>query len=389
MKVNVWLVTRKRKRGKTYAIRWIDPATGRMRCEGVGSDHHLAKRLLERKRAELRTGQSNDPIAADYDDFVSMVLDRCETKERAEGTIREVERVLLTFKMIINPRDVTAITPAMIDEFDAVRRQGARKCSACRWSNVADAETCWKCDEPLKLPARPIKVGTRRKSLAYLKGALERARREYRLPANPMADYEFPATERKMPRALEVSELLALYRAADEQWKVFVYIGATAGPRSGELLALNWSDVDFDKGLLTLRGTKAHRDRMAYLDDGGLTMLRGLKGRRRIVGLSDAPVFIRTDGYRVGHRWRQGYVNREWHRLRKAAEVGPCTPHSLRKSCGTFLAEADINQRIAREVTGHATSAVLEQYYQLARSGAARDAVTKAATPFREAIAGA
>jgi len=389
MKVNVWLVTRKRKRGKTYAIRWIDPATGKMRCEGVGSDHHLAKRLLERKRQDLLSGRLGDPIKAGFDDFVAMVVEHREQKERAESTVREIERVLLAFKMICDPKDVMAITPAMIDRFDAVRRQGSRRCSACRWSNVADAETCWKCGKPLKLPVKPIGIRTRCKSLGYLKGALETARRTYRLPVNPMADYEFPVVEQKMPRALEVSELLALYRAADEQWKAFLYIGATAGPRSGELLKLNWGDVDFDKGLLALRGTKGRCDRVAYLDDGAVGMLRELKERRRIVGPSDVAIFLRTDGQIIGHRWTQTFVNRQWHRLREQAGVAYCTPHALRKSCGTFLAEAGVNQRIAREVTGHATAAVLEQYYQLARSGAARDAVTKAAAPLREAIAGA
>ena len=80
MRLSVWLVTRKRKRGMTYAVRWVDPATGRMRCEGCGRDRHLAKRLVERKRAELRGGLMGDPIRAPFDEFVHMVLEKLAQK---------------------------------------------------------------------------------------------------------------------------------------------------------------------------------------------------------------------------------------------------------------------------------------------------------------------
>ena len=75
-----------------------------------------------------------------------------------------------------------------------------------------------------------------------------------------------------------------------------------------------------------------------------------------------------------------------WHRLREKAGVEYCCPKDLRKTSATNLAEADINQRIAREITGHATSDVLERYYQRARTEAARAAVTKAAEPLRRAL---
>ena len=77
---------------------------------------------------------------------------------------------------------------------------------------------------------------------------------------------------------------------------------------------------------------------------------------------------------------------RDWHRLREQAGVAYCTPKDLRKTCATHLAEAGINQRIAREVTGHATNAVLERYYQLARATTARDAVNKATAQLSRAL---
>ena len=143
MRVNVWRIARKRKRGTMYAIRWRDPSTGRMRCESCGPDKQLARRLVEQKRVELRAGHLGEAVRAPYDAFVGMVLQKLEQKERAAATIREVEAVLRRFGAICDPAGVASITTQMIDRYDAARRRGYRLCSdrSCRWSNVAEATT--------------------------------------------------------------------------------------------------------------------------------------------------------------------------------------------------------------------------------------------------------
>ena len=373
----------------TYAVRWVDPSTGRMRCEGCGTDRHLAKRMIERKKAELRAGILGDATRAKYDDFVAMVLKKLAQKERAPATIHAVERVLERFKMICDPSDVGLITTQMIDRYDWKRRQGARRCWArnCCWSNLADASVCWKCGHPLTDLVRPLSVVTRITDLKLLKASLARARKEYRLPINPFAEYEWPTVDEKLPRALELSEVLKIMAVADEQWTVFIYVAIVTGMRTGELIGLNWSGTDLERGVCTLRSTKGRRDRLAYLDDHAVQLLRKHLGKRRFVGPVDAPVFIRTDEYALpGARWTAAFLVRMWHRLREKAGVAHCCPKDLRKTSATNLAEANINQRIAREVTGHATSAVLEQYYQRARTEAVRAAVTKAAEPLRRAL---
>ena len=39
-------------------------------------------------------------------------------------------------------------------------------------------------------------------------------------------------------------------------------------------------------------------------------------------------------------------------------------PHDLRKTVGTLLAERGVNQKVAAEYLGHATSTTTERYYQ-------------------------
>ncbi len=355
---------------------------------GYGRDKTLAKRMAGKKREELRAGITGDTVRAGYDDFVEMVLEKMRRLERAESYIDETARVLDLFKMICKPRNVNAITVNTLDRFDAERAKGCRRCShrSCRWPNPVGAETCWKCEAKLKTETTPVSVETRRKDMRTLQAALGRAVKAYRLPDNPAKDVELPRADEKLPTVLAPAEAKKLLDVADDQWTAFLYVLATSGPRTGDLLSRNWSDMDLDNGLMTVRDRKTRRERLAPLDDHAVTLLAKLRKDRLIVGSADVPVFVRTDGYTPGARWDQHYINRTWPKLLAKAGVKRCRLHDLRKTCATFLAVAGINQRIARGVTGHKSNAVLEKHYQLVEAAALRDAVNKASAPLRQVL---
>ena len=137
----VVLITRQGKRGKTYAVRWIDQSTDKMRCDGGGRDKVLARRLVEKKRADLRAGRLSDVQHAGFDEFITMVLARMKQKGRAAATVVETKRALGLLEMVCDPRDVAAITVNMLDRFDAARAAAVRRCKhqRCRWPNMTDA----------------------------------------------------------------------------------------------------------------------------------------------------------------------------------------------------------------------------------------------------------
>ena len=59
-RVGVWTVKRKGKRGTTYAIRWVDPETGKTPSLSCGRDRKHAQEMARVKRAELRAGIRGD-----------------------------------------------------------------------------------------------------------------------------------------------------------------------------------------------------------------------------------------------------------------------------------------------------------------------------------------
>ena len=58
---------------------------------------------------------------------------------------------------------------------------------------------------------------------------------------------------KKIPECLEPEELRALLSQLDRRFRVMVLLDAASGLRRSELLALKWSDVDFDELQINVR----------------------------------------------------------------------------------------------------------------------------------------
>ena len=108
---------------------------------------------------------------------------------------------------------------------------------------------------------KPLTNRTRNKSLTILGGIMERARRVYGLPSNPARDVE-KLRERYDATRFEFyspEEVWALVRAAaSEQDGAMFLTAAFTGLRRGELIALRWRDVDFERAAVRVSGSYAN-----------------------------------------------------------------------------------------------------------------------------------
>jgi integrase len=102
---------------------------------------------------------------------------------------------------------------------------------------------------------------TRLKILTVLHGVMQRAKRVWKLPRNPISDVEKPIQRKSTDIAVfSPEDIFAIVRAADSEQDAAIYLTAAfTGLRRGELVALRWGDVDFPRRHLRVTASYTER----------------------------------------------------------------------------------------------------------------------------------
>ena len=113
-------------------------------------------------------------------------------------------------------------------------------------------------DQIQRLYARLLQSGLVPKSVRNVHGVLSSAITrtvEWRIVGQDVAALARPprATRRKGARTLSPFEIQRLWVAANPRWMILLLVVALTGARQGEILGLQWSDVDFARGTLTIQ----------------------------------------------------------------------------------------------------------------------------------------
>jgi integrase len=186
-----------------------------------------------------------------------------------------------------------------------------------------------------------------------LHGVFRRAKRAGWITVNPATDAERVTVKRSGDfNVLSPVQVEALARAAGtSQDAVLFRVAAYTGLRLGELIALRWSDVDFDKRLVHVRGSyalgqtgppKSGRVRSVPLIDQAMRPLDELS-RREVLISPDDLVFPGEAG---GHLDGSAARKRFYGALERAGlgelrtKPDPMTFHDLRHTFGTLAVQA-------------------------------------------------
>lgn len=184
------------------------------------------------------------------------------------------------------------------------------------------------------------------KQLVVVHGILARAQRVYGLASNPATLVERQPLRRSGEFAvLSPAEVEALARAAkDEQDAAIFRVAAFTGLRLGELRALRWCDVDFDKRLVHVRRNYTHgsvgapksgKVRSVPMIDQAAKALDGLSRRQRFTDDLDL-VFVDDIGGHIDD-WR---LRRRFHAALDQAKLKRLRLHDLRHTFGTIAVQA-------------------------------------------------
>lgn len=172
---------------------------------------------------------------------------------------------------------------------------------------------------------------------------------------NVVRNTKGPYVERKDIRSLDKDEIQRLLDAADNYYRAVWSTFLLTGMRRGELLKLEWRDVDFARKNITIRPTsdKKRRGRSIPMHSALVTILKNLPRR------SKRYVFANGEGSQLRHLWRT--LNRTCLR----AKIKPVSVHELRDTAATHLIEKGANVFSVQKILGHADLKSTMKYVHL------------------------
>jgi integrase len=137
-----------------------------------------------------------------------------------------------------------------------------------------------------------------------------------------------------------------------------VLVSLATGVRQGELLRLEWKDIDFDKKTLTVLISKNTKRRSVHLPDPAIAALKELR-RDGVVSLKQ--VFVDDDGEPAD----KFYLTFRWRKVRTAAGLTDFRWHDLRHSCASYLAQNGASLVEIGAVLGHSSPSITAKYAHL------------------------
>lgn len=204
---------------------------------------------------------------------------------------------------------------------------------------------------------------TVKKELAKLSVIYKLAAQEWGIGGleNPVVNVARPKEKNSRTRRLEPGELERLLKVAPTPVGLLVRLALETAARLGELLALEWRDVDAGRRVALLRGvggrgTKNGDDvRAVPLSSAALAVLEELRALPQGI-----------DG-RVFYWWAgSDSFNKPWVRLCKKAEIEDLRFHDLRHEATSRLFERGIFEGVeVAAITGHKTLQMLKRYTHL------------------------
>lgn len=202
---------------------------------------------------------------------------------------------------------------------------------------------------------------TTNRYLASLSKAFNIAVKEWNLlKENPFKKITRPKEGKGRDRFLEKEEIQVLLAACkkvnSDHLYAFVLFALSTGARKGEVLNLEWCDIDFQRSIATFRETKNGESRSVSLNPNLVSLLRSERMKRPIFSRF---VFPSKDGKRPAD------IRTAWEAAVKLSGLKDVTIHTLRHTCASHLAMAGVSPLVIKTILGHKTLQMVIRYSHL------------------------
>lgn len=223
------------------------------------------------------------------------------------------------------------------------------------------------------LNRRRLARRTQGRHLSALRGLFRYACVMDRMQSNPAESVPTPKIEKTLPRHLRPAEIEALLEAPagragplGARDRALLELLYASGLRVGELVGLNWRDIDLGARVLRVVG-KGDRERMTPFGEPAERALRRWLAawedlfRQPGAGQDQLlePVFLNHTGGRLSARSVRRIIDRY---VKETALAAGAHPHALRHSFATHLLESGADLRSIQELLGHASLSTTQRY---------------------------
>jgi len=237
-----------RDRAIEIALRFEREASGLSLFEDVESASIAQAKLLQVTR-KAQSGEFDEHVAREY---LNGLLSLCrknsldsasithhfnrwlEEKKRtaSTGTYDSYAHTVKNFLSFLGPkamRGLASLTPTEIDRFMTIELSEGKS------------------------------AGTVKLAIKTLSAALNRARMLGIILTNPAEAVEIGETDSLGKLPFSAAQVLALWTAADDDWKGMTHLGFYLGVRIGDASRMKWIHVDLEQGTITFRQQKSKR----------------------------------------------------------------------------------------------------------------------------------
>jgi integrase len=332
-----FVFARKHSRGKTWYVGYY--VNGKFVRRRVGRSKAIAGKALGDIEAKLARGEAG-LINKDYPilDFFEEYLNRTKVRHSTSYHDRN-RRVVKQFKKFLKEKRpyltrISQLRPDVIEEFQRYRLA-----------------------QVVENTGKPIKKRTVNIDVSSLKTFLNNAVKWDMISSNPLDGVEYlKEDDSKVIRGLTEEEVRTLLEEANGWFRPVLVTALYTGLREGEMISLEWDDVDLENGIIHIRrkpgwipksSGRSIRERDIAIPE---QLVDYLKKYRKGSEYGDSRVFHNKFGEELKPGLRKVLM-----RLTKKCGFPEVTQfHALRHTYATHLIKASKDLQVARDQLGHA-----------------------------------
>ncbi len=162
-------------------------------------------------------------------------------------------------------------------------------------------------------------------------------------------------------RFLSDDELVALLKVCELHKDLYlaVVLALTTGARQSEVMTLRYSQIDFNRKVITLHDTKNGDKRALPLVSSAFTLLQE---RAKVRSLADVRLFPPTQ---LAKKSDYLDLRQPWEKALKAANITDFHWHDLRHTAASYLVMSGVSLVEVSKILGHRTMQMVSRYSHL------------------------